>query len=339
MLREDRLTRPKPIRRFAAPFGSRRFACAFLDAVLAMLSVWRGALKMLRFIRSGRKQSDNAREIGVSTIIIGTWVIVFATLGLGTVAIWSRGYSTTAANQSSFAMTFGSDLLVAAAAGAVGALLGFVFGIPRTLDPASRAAVAAAASQAGPTASSQAALAANTNLERISDWLTTLLIGATLVQSGKVIEWIGRLGDTYGGANGGPTNASVVPLIVVYFFALAFLGVYLITRLYLTYALQQTLALLTGTASLAPVVQARTMPQGSVGTAYPPTLIQASGGTSPLRWSISPNLPTGLTLDPASGSISGTPTAKATRTKYTIVCTDGATPPASGSADLELEVM
>src|SRR5438876_12148370 len=49
-------------------------------------------------------------------------------------------------------------------------------------------AVATAATRAGPAAASHALLAANTNLERISDWLTTLLIGATLVQ----VKEIGR---------------------------------------------------------------------------------------------------------------------------------------------------
>ena len=109
MLSKDRLTLPKRIRTFAALFGSWWFAGALVVAVLAMLSVRRGAPAMLRSIRVGRKRSDTGGEIGASTVVIGTWVIVFAALGLGAVAIWSKGYSTTAVGQSSFAMTFGSD--------------------------------------------------------------------------------------------------------------------------------------------------------------------------------------------------------------------------------------
>jgi hypothetical protein len=123
--------------------------------------------------------------------------------------------------------------------------LALFFAIPRTLDPASRAVVATATVQAGPAAASQAVLLANTNLERISDWLTTLLIGATLVQIKDIVSWIGGLGGKLL-SNGVLTNDAVVPVIVVYFFVLSFLGVYLITRLYLTFAFRQTLALLTG---------------------------------------------------------------------------------------------
>jgi hypothetical protein len=42
----------------------------------------------------------------------------------------------------------------------------------------------------------------------------------------------------------------VIPVIVIYFFALAFLGVYLITRLYLTSAFVQTLGMLTGSTKI-----------------------------------------------------------------------------------------
>src|SRR6516165_1028724 len=82
-------------------------------------------------------------------------------------------------------------------------------------------------------------------LERISDWLTALLIGATLVQIKDISAWIGGLGRglLQGGAN---ANDAIIPVIVIYFFTLAFLGVYLITRLYLTSAFVQTLGMLAG---------------------------------------------------------------------------------------------
>jgi len=79
-------------------------------------------------------------------------------------------------------------------------------------------------------------MATNTNLERISDWLTTVLIGATLVQIKDIAQWVGSLGKNLV-ATGAAANDAVVPIIIIYFFALAFLGVYLITRLYLTSAL------------------------------------------------------------------------------------------------------
>ena len=214
-----------------------------------------------------------AANIGQSTLIIGAWVIIFALIGVAAIATWSFGQAG-AANAAAPWRTFGLVALMGLAAASVGALIGFLFGIPRTLDPASRVAVANAAAQNGPAVSSQAALAANTNLERVSDWLTTLLIGATLVQAGKVVDWIGDLGKTF---TGEVTIATLTPLVVIYYSALGFLGIYLVTRLYLTFALQQTLALLTG--ANGPTIAPINMPPGDHGAAYGPVVLQASGGT------------------------------------------------------------
>ncbi len=56
----------------------------------------------------------------------------------------------------------------------IGGLVGFIFGIPRTVE-------------SSPTAGHNARTTApNTNLEQISDWLTKLLVGATLTQLGNI---------------------------------------------------------------------------------------------------------------------------------------------------------
>ena len=188
--------------------------------------------------------TSEERKIFVSSFRIGWTVIAFGLGGLGTIALWAWGIRGGAADVH-LAAFVGADLLVAGAAASAGALFGFVFGIPRTLDPASRAAVATATSRDGSGVASTALMAANTNLERISDWLTTLLIGATLVQIKDIAARVGALGK--GLFDGGKAaNDAVIPVIVIYFFALAFLGVYLITRLYLTSAFLQTLGMLTG---------------------------------------------------------------------------------------------
>jgi len=54
------------------------------------------------------------------------------------------------------------------------------------------------------------------------------------------------------------------------------------------------------------------LPGGTVGTAYSATL-QASGGTPPYKWSVTPgSLPPGLSLGQSSGALSGTPTTAGT---------------------------
>lgn len=60
--------------------------------------------------------------------------------------------------------------------------------------------------------------------------------------------------------------------------------------------------------SSPPVIQTTSLPAGTVGTAYNQTLT-ASSGTPPYQWSVSAgSLPPGLSLDPTTGAISGTPT-------------------------------
>jgi hypothetical protein len=79
------------------------------------------------------------------------------------------------------------------------------------------------------------------------------------------------------------------------------------------------------------------LPDATVGTPYQQTL-QASGGTAPLQWSVTPSLPTALALDKTTGIISGTPAAAVPMTKYKFTVTDSASSPASVSSDITLEV-
>ncbi len=82
---------------------------------------------------------------------------------------------------------------------------------------------------------------------------------------------------------------------------------------------------LTVSAVGALTITTASLPGGTVGTAYNQTLA-ATGGTGALTWSISTGaLPAGLSLTPATGVISGTPTTAATA-NFTVMVTDSATP-------------
>ena len=77
------------------------------------------------------------------------------------------------------------------------------------------------------------------------------------------------------------------------------------------------------TVAAGPVLNFAAPPSGEVGAAYSYTLI-ASGGTGPYAWSVSAgSLPGGITLNSASGVLSGTPTAAGT-SNFTIMVTDAA---------------
>ncbi len=82
-----------------------------------------------------------------------------------------------------------------------------------------------------------------------------------------------------------------------------------------------------------------TLPSGQVGTAYSATLA-ASGGTTPYSWSLtSGTLPAGLTLNAATGAITGTPTATANGISLTFKVTDSSSPRKTKSATLTLTIV
>jgi hypothetical protein len=66
------------------------------------------------------------------------------------------------------------------------------------------------------------------------------------------------------------------------------------------------------------------LPNGTAGTPYPGATLAATGGTTPYTWSAT-GLPSGLSIDPSTGVISGTATAAATNT-VNITVTDSTSP-------------
>jgi hypothetical protein len=103
---------------------------------------------------------------------------------------------------------------------------------------------------------------------------------------------------------------------------------------------QHATADITLTVLPAPALTALTssLPGGTLGVPYSET-VNAIGGVAPYSWSVSSgSLPPGLSLDPGSGTISGTPTTAGTY-PVTIAVTDSSQPtPQTTSVDLTLTV-
>ncbi|WP_437666063.1 hypothetical protein [Sorangium sp. So ce1182] len=82
-----------------------------------------------------------------------------------------------------FAEAFAAGILVTGAAALVGILLGFLFGIPRTLvDEGGAPQARTGAAATGRVDGVVAVYSPNTNLEQISDWLSKILVGVGLTQ-------------------------------------------------------------------------------------------------------------------------------------------------------------
>ena len=86
------------------------------------------------------------------------------------------------------------------------------------------------------------------------------------------------------------------------------------------------------TATVA--VSWKTLTKNIAATSFTP--VTGAGGTSPLTYSVSPTLPSGLSMGSSTGAITGTPTGTSAATTYTVTVTDanGAT----GTATFSLTV-
>jgi hypothetical protein len=158
-------------------------------------------------------------------------IVLISILSLFLFNLFAQPLSTPAARSSILSVT----IMLAAAATAVGALFGFLFGIPRSAQEAnSPATVTTPGAAEEQTAYERGAYEVNTNLEQISDWLTKILIGVGLIQLGNLAGPLGRLVNSIAAGFGGrPIDRLMVAGILVFFTVFGFLASYLLTRLLL----------------------------------------------------------------------------------------------------------
>jgi hypothetical protein len=144
------------------------------------------------------------------------WIIVIPGLGLAGI-VASLFYVSQIPGGSRWTV-FGTALAIAGASSFTGGIVGFLFGIPRTVPVANGSA-------------DSTRYQGNTNLEQVSDWLSKIIVGVGLVQLGRLLPALGRLAQSLNVPLGGqPSSASFGLALISAYALLGFLFLYLWSR-------------------------------------------------------------------------------------------------------------
>lgn len=128
-----------------------------------------------------------------------------------------------------FQLKTGAAVAGVLCAALLGTLLGFLFGIPRALTEPAPTIVAGPAREGG-VQRADPGFSHNTNLEQISDWLTKIVVGVSLVQAREIAVGFNRL-SVQAAADWGLTNgATTAGFLLATAALLGFLASYIWTR-------------------------------------------------------------------------------------------------------------
>ena len=170
---------------------------------------WRKSIRSLLTLEELRQRHD------ISVIIAS--ILIFFTIGIAITCYFTN-------------CSCATPIMWEFACFATGAAIGFLFGVPRVDDSKTPS------SQLSPSlAAVSGRLKTNTNIEQISDWLTKIVVGVTLVQLTQLPGFIRHMAHVFAtdGCSGKCTENFAIALIV-YFVALGLAAGYLLTRTYLT---------------------------------------------------------------------------------------------------------
>jgi hypothetical protein len=209
--------------------------------------------------RGTSRQPSSSAEVGRTVTqdrrsnLRSTWKGLATWFGVA--AISTIGFGITQKTWSGFFQYASAGLLLAAASASVGGLLGFLFGIPRSLqgdakpsappapapgpkpNPAQGAAAGAGTPDPSPSPAAPeaqravAGLAVNTNLEQISDWLTKILVGVGLTNIRELGQRLHAIAVVAAPPLGGSVEIALFTMIS--FSIWGFFAAYLLTRLFL----------------------------------------------------------------------------------------------------------
>ena len=200
---------------------------------------------------------------------------------------------------------FSLCMLIGLAAASAGALLGFLFGVPRPIsDLGASTAVAptatststdANATQASPQSTRTTGTLpgpgwqASTNLTQVSDWLTKIIVGVGLVEATTIYQRLSALSVSIGGMlfDGMLGTRLVIPSLMVAGAIIGFLYAYLFTQLFLAalmaYSAQKVASPFVGFAEAI-----ATMSSFSAANPTVADPITRGGGTEPIPKSSEP---------------------------------------------------
>ncbi len=180
--------------------------------------------------------SDSEKRLNGYLSSIGIGAGVFLVGGLATVLVSQKGAAV--------------GLFWALSSFGVSGVVGFLFGFPRTVqrevvrppatEPGGKAEAGSPAPAGVPTDIELQQLP-NTHLEEVSDWLTKIIIGVTLVQFREFAAYFRDSAAVFAaGLEGGARadNLAFAQAVMVYFSVLGFLVGFLLTRLLLPQALR-----------------------------------------------------------------------------------------------------
>jgi hypothetical protein len=178
---------------------------------------------------SGPRSSE--RNLKDTTRSLTSW----ASGSMALIFVYALAFSSEGAGEVVSIFTHGT--LIGIAFGSVGCLVGFLFGIPRTLQSDAPSPSTAGGSGKQNAQSDGYRQAVNTNLEQISDWLTKILVGVGLTQLQEIPNKLMRLANYF--QSGLHSNAPVALAIILNSMVFGFFAGYLLTRLFLAGAFSE----------------------------------------------------------------------------------------------------
>ncbi|MCS3529577.1 pYEATS domain-containing protein [Chryseobacterium sp. JUb7] len=118
----------------------------------------------------------------------------------------------------------GAFILIGGASFGIGGLSGFLFGVPKILNPEINHI---------DIEKKRKIISQNDNLVQISDWLTKIIVGVGLTQLNNIPGYLNSLGKYFSGILKDNTiGPAIIISIILYFLIIGFLSVYLWTRIH-----------------------------------------------------------------------------------------------------------